>query len=47
MMEMVFNATYPPPVAARERKSSVYYEPARGETLMVAEDTIPYGKSGV
>ena len=47
IMEMVFNATYHPPVAARERKSSVYYEPARGETLMVAEDTIPYGKSGV
>ena len=46
ILDMVFNATYTPPVAARTAKpgSVSYTVPANDSTLMVAEPSVPYGK---
>lgn len=47
IMEMVFNATYNPPLAGKEKDGTISYEMPRQETLKVAEETAPYGKIGV
>jgi len=49
ILDMVFNATYNPPVAARENKSkSATYGVTQQQNLsLVAEGAAPYGKEGV
>ncbi|MBR3294723.1 MAG: type I restriction endonuclease subunit R [Clostridia bacterium] len=46
ILDMVFNATYTPPVAARtSRQGRVNYTVSPDDSLqMVAEDTVPYGR---
>ena len=45
ILDMVFNATYNPPVAARTAKPRrVVYRTEPTQTLMVAESAVPYGK---
>ena len=46
ILDMVFNATYNPPVAARAGRSGrvSYTVPTSDSTLMVAEPSAPYGK---
>ena len=40
---MVFNATYNPSLAGKEKRATMPYETDRQETLKVAEKTVPYG----
>ena len=47
IMEMVFNATYNSHVAAREKNGVISHKVPRQEILKVAEESIPYGKSGI
>lgn len=45
ILDMVFNATYHPPVAARTAKQRrVVYKTEPTQPLMVAESAAPYGK---
>ncbi|MBR4623805.1 MAG: hypothetical protein IKO45_04560 [Clostridia bacterium] len=47
ILDMVFNATYNPPVAAQtSRPRSNVYVMDPGPTLMVAEPATPYGEGG-